>query len=139
VTNTLFEKAVFIDTSAFIELEINNKEAISCKNQIDQLSIPTYTTRLIIAETHKRLLFDHGNQKAFSFIANFLTSNIIVLNHDSTVDVSARDLILQYWDLDLTFCDAVSSVVMMNSGIYKTFTYDSHFQALGFVKIPPYY
>jgi predicted nucleic acid-binding protein len=85
------------------------------------------------------LLFDHGNQKAFSFIANFLTSNIIVLNHDSTVDVSARDLILQYWDLDLTFCDAVSSVVMMNSGIYKTFTYDSHFQALGFVKIPPYY
>ena len=140
VPQTLYETAVFIDTAAFIDIELQNSTAISCKEQIDSLAIPVYTTHLIVAETYNRLLYDHSNTIAFSFLKKLLNSKIVILEHNKEVSYLAKDLIKQFWDLNLSFCDAVSSVIMMNSGIYKIFTFDiSHFQALGFITVPPYY
>lgn len=140
VADTLYECAVFLDTSAFIEIEIGNPEAITCNNLISQNSIPTYTTPLIVAETYNRLLYDHGNNRAFSFLSGILLSDIHIIRHEKPEEVKAKDLIHQYWGLNLSFCDAVSFSVMLNLGIFKSFTFDiTHFQALGFITYPPYY
>lgn len=140
VPSTLYERAVFLDSSAFIELELQNPEAVDCKNQIDLNSIPTFTTPLIIAEAHKRLLYDHGIDSAFSFLSGILNSTTNIIRHDRQEDIIAKELIQQYWDLGLTFCDAVSFAVMLKIGVLCSFTYDrSHFQALGFITCPPFY
>lgn len=140
VPQTLYERAILLDTSAFIELHLRKPDALDCRKEIDFYRIPTYTTTLIIAETHRRLLYGHGKISAFSFLSGILVSNIIVIRHEKPDDAVAKDLVHQYWDLDLPFCDAVSFAVMLKLGIFKSFTYDcNHFQALGFVTYPPFY
>jgi len=140
VPQTLYECAVFLDTSAFIELQLHNPDALDCKKQIDSNLIPTYTTTLIIAETHRMLLYNHGKNLAFSFLSGIFTSNITIIRHDKPEDTVAKDLVHQFWDLGLTFCDAVSFAVMLRLGIFKSFTYDcNHFRAVGFVTYPPFY
>lgn len=140
VPQTLYEHAVFLDTSALIELQLQNPEATDCKNQIDLNFIPTYTTTLVIAETHRRLLYDHGKSLAFSFLSGIFASNTMIIRHDKPEDAVAKDLVCQYWDLNLPFCDAVSFAVMLKLGIFKSFTYDrNHFWAVGFITYPPFY
>jgi len=34
IPQTLYERAVFLDTSAFIELQLNKPDALDCKQQI---------------------------------------------------------------------------------------------------------
>jgi len=137
---TLYERAVFLDTSALIELALKNSEAINCKNEIDLYGIPTYTTTLVIAETHKRLLYDHGKDLAFSSLSATLAGNSIIIRQGKPEETVAKDIVQQYWDLALTFCDAFSFAVMLKLGIFKSFTYDAnHFQALGFITYPPFY
>jgi predicted nucleic acid-binding protein len=140
IPQTLYERAVFLDTSAFIELQLHNPDALDCKKQIDLYLLPIYTTTLIIAETHRRLLYDHSKHSAFSFLSWIFTSNITIIRHDKPEDSVAKDIVHQYWDLGLTFCDAVSFAVMLKHGIFKSFTYDCHhFRAIGFVTYPPFY
>ena len=140
VPQNLYERAVFLDTSAFIEIQLQNPEALDCKREIDLSFFPTYTTTLIIAETHRRLLYDYGKNLAFSFLSHILANNLTIIRHDRLEDSTAKDLVHQYWDLNLTFCDAVSFAVMLRLGIFKSFTYDcNHFQALGFITYPPFY
>lgn len=140
VPQILYEHAVFLDTSALIELQLQNPEATDCKEQIDLNLIPTYTTTLVIAETHRRLLYDHGKNLAFSFLSGIFTSNTMIIRHDKPEDAVAKDLVHQYWDLSLPFCDAISFAVMLKLGILKSFTYDcNHFRAVGFITCPPFY
>ena len=140
IPQTLYERAVFLDTSAFIELQLNKPDALDCKQQIDLYLLPMYTTTLIIAETHRRLLFDHGKNPAFSFLSWIYTSNVTIIRHDIPEDCVAKNLVYQFWDLGITYCDAVSFAVMLKLGIFKAFTYDcEHFRAVGFVTYPPFY
>lgn len=140
VPQAIYERAVFLDTSALIELQLQNPDATNCREQIDLNLIPTYTTTLVIAETHRRLLYDHGRDLAFSFLSGIFASNTVIIRHDKPEDTVARHLLRQYWDLNLPFCDAVSFAVMLKLGIFKSFTYDcKHFQAVGFVTCPPFY
>lgn len=140
VPQSIYESGVFLDTSAFVALALKNPEAIDCKNKIDLYRIPTYTTTLVIAETHRRLLYDHGKNLAFSSLSGILASNAIIIRKGKPEEISAKDIVHQYWDLDLTFCDAFTFTVMFTLGIFKSFTYDyNHFQALGFVTYPPFY
>jgi predicted nucleic acid-binding protein len=140
VPQALYERAVFLDTSALIELQVQNPEAIDCRRQIDLYHVPTFTTTLVVAETHRRLLYDHGKALAFSFLSGIFADSITIIRHDKPVDNCARDLVSQYWDLNLPFCDAVSFAVMLKFGIFRSFTYDcNHFRALGFITYPPFY
>lgn len=140
VPQSLYESAVFFDTSAFIELALNNPEAINCKNQIDFYRLPTYTTILVIAETHRRLLYDYRNRVAFSSLSSILSNNSIIIRQGKPEETTAKDIVHQYWDLNLTFCDAFTLAVMFKFGMFKSFTYDlNHFQAFGIITYPPFY
>ena len=140
VPQSIYQDAVFLDTSAFIELALKNPDALACESQIASYLIPTYTTTLIIAETHRRLLYDHNENLAFAFLSQVLSSNVNIIRHDKEADTRAKDILSQYWALKLTFADSVSFAVMLSLGIAKSFTYDNnHFQALGFVTYPPFY
>ncbi len=137
IPNTIYERAVFIDSSAFIEIWKKNTEATAFNSYIETDKIPCYIHPGIIFETHRRLLFDLNKQTAYDFLIKVFSSGIRIVNPCGSDYDDAKQLIGKYWDLNLTYCDAISFSIMKRLGIYKAFSYDkNHFLAIGFLVLP---
>ena len=129
-----------MDTSAFIELRRGNQEAILCDEAIRDRRLPIYVTSTVVAETHRRFLFDFGHGAARQFLDRARSGMFQIVRPTEADEVDAIQLLDRYADLHMTLCDALSMAVMLRIGIARAFTYDRrHFSAAGFVVIPPLY
>ena len=127
-----------MDSSAYIGFVERRLDALTCSTSLRSRRFPRYVTSLVIAETHRRLLFDHGYEAADRFLAATYGGEAIVVRPTQVDEVQAVRLIRKYSDLRLTFCDAISMAVMLRLGILRAFTYDrAHFWAVGFITVPP--
>jgi len=136
---TIYERAVMMDTSAFVAiLGEQQSESIHCRQSIQSKNLPVYVTSDVIVESHRRLLFDHGRQLGNQFLEEVYRSDIEVIRPREKDEQEAIQLIQKYADLDLTFCDAITFSVMLRLGIVRAFTHDrNHFWAVGFITVPP--
>lgn len=143
VPSTLYESAIFLDSSAVLEMVNNNNEALACAEAIDYKKLPVITTSVVITETHKRLLFDISQNVATSFLdriysGRLYSCSVKIIRPALEDETSAIKLVKQYSALKLTFCDALSFTIMLRLGIIRAFSYDRRdFEAVGFIVIPP--
>ena len=140
VPKTVYERAVLLDTSAVLELERQNREALACLHAIQFKKLPVYITSQVVTETHRRLLFDFGQNAASSFLGLVYSgsSGLNIVRPSEEDESEAIRLIRKYESLKLTLCDALSFAVMLRLGILRAFTYDrNHFWTVGFVVVPP--
>ena len=138
VAGTLYHYSVFIDTSAFLAKHEDRIRFIECFESIGQHNIPTFTTNLVLAECHLRLLQDINKDTALSFIKSQIVGDTKIIHPTIDDEKHAIEIIEKYLDLRLTMCDAVSAAVMKRIGIPNVFTDDRRdFQPLGFVVVPP--
>ena len=127
-----------MDTSAYVGFAEQRPDALTCNESLRSRRFPRYVTPFVIAETHRRLLFDHGYQVAERFLAVIHGGEATVTRPTHDDEADAVQLIRQYSALRLTFCDAVGMTVMLRLGILRAFTYDrAHFWAVGFIAVPP--
>jgi predicted nucleic acid-binding protein len=95
-------------------------------------------TSLVIAETHRRLLFDHGYEAADRFLTAVYGAEATIVRPTEVDEHEAVRLLRKYSDLGLTLCDALTVAVMSRLGIVRVFTYDrAHFLPVGLITVPP--
>ncbi|MGE5549771.1 MAG: type II toxin-antitoxin system VapC family toxin [Bacteroidota bacterium] len=99
------------------------------------------TTTLILAETHRLILYKLGAWAGTRFLAQIAKQveagflHVIEVSWAQIVD--ALCLLDKYKDLPLSLVDACSAVVMREGGIARYAGYDEHFRLLEFEQVQP--
>ena len=132
-----------MDTGALVALanrsDTNHTAAADCLQIIAQHRLPLFVSLPTIYETHHRLLFDLGPNRARRFLEavyDGLTNIVRTIDED---EKEARRLIDRYGALRLTLTDAVSMAVMTRLRIGACFSFDVHFLQAGYIRIPPFH
>lgn len=127
-----------MDASGYIALVEELQDALLCRASLQARRFPQVVTPGVVSETHRRLLFDHGRRAAWDFLVELYSSQTTIVRPDEHDERAAMRLIDKYADVRLTFCDALTSAIMLRLGAKRVFTYDrSHFWAVGLIAIPP--
>lgn len=96
---------------------------------------PAFITPLTIAETHGRILYDHGYARALKFLHKVTDGSIHVVDLQGQDFMKAIEIIARFPDQEISFCDSVTMAVMGRVGIRKVLTYDRHFGILNYTCI----
>ena len=136
----MHQERIFIDTGAWVALadedDAHHKNAISIFPSLLNTSEKLITSNLVIAESYILILKCLGHDAAISFLEKLNTSPRIIRTY-STADLEreAEKILKKYADQDFSYTDAVSFAIMKRHNITKTFSYDRHFQTMGFLKV----
>jgi predicted nucleic acid-binding protein len=133
-------QTLFVDTAAWIGLEVVNDQNHQAALQFRQRSGRTYrwvTTNWIIWETVTWLRRRVDHAAAVRFGERVLTSSRLdVVSVTSDHEASAWTIFRRYRDKDFGFVDCSSFAVMQALRIDVAFSFDTHFRQAGFPVLP---
>lgn len=133
----LYDRLALIDTSAVVALfDPSDQFHDEARDLYLAAELVWYTLNVTAHETFTRIRYDKGLPTAlerFDFLRN---GRFHVLTFDEDDEKRARHLLERYQDQAVSFHDALCAVAMLRAGIYKIFSFDSDFWALGFEVIP---
>jgi len=138
----MVSEMIFIDTSAFYALEvtsdINHKHARLLLNELRQNKYGTLiTSDYILDETYTLLRIRKNAITALSFLDKVLKSESIrVIWVDESIFRKAMQYAKKFKDLKLSFTDCTSFAIMELFNIKNVFAFDSHFNKVGFNRLP---
>jgi uncharacterized protein len=135
------QEDIFVDTGAWFALadedDIHHKDASSIFPVLLKTSKRLLTSNLVIAESYVLILKELGHNAAIDFLKGINGSpRIIRIHSTSDMEQEAEAILTKYTDQDFSYTDAVSFAIMNKQNIKKAFSFDKHFQTMGFVKIP---
>lgn len=133
---------VFIDTSAFLALYIQNDDfherAVDCLMFLNLNQVNFITSNFIIDETYTFLRSNWGKKTALGF-ADLLADNSQFIKIDR-VSIDDEKTAFKYFEtLDgrgVSFTDCTSFAMMKRIGIETAYTFDRDFERAGFKIIP---
>ena len=136
IGNSIFERGIFLDSSALISLYDNhNNQKENLRNIFNILILnkePLITTILVVSETQKRLLFDISYEASCNFLNDIFDGSVNLIESLNTYAPDAKRIIEKLDDQKLSFTDAISMAIMKEKRIYRVLTNDYHFSLLGF-------
>lgn len=136
---------IFIDTSAWIAIEdkrdVNHDAALEFKENIVSTRNRLITTNYVLDETYTLLLLDLGYSRAIRFkqgLDELVRRNLVIVDHiNSDIERTAWEVFAEFnKDKFWSFTDCTSKVVMERYSLTESFTFDKHFEQMGFVKRP---
>ena len=140
---TLYSRAVLLDTGALVALahsrDVNHQFAANCLLEIQRHRLPVFMTVPTIYESHKRILFDLGRQRARRFLSEIYDGSVSIVRTVEQDEIEAQSFLDQYADLTLTLTDAANMAVMARLKIAASFSFDKHYLQAGFIRIPPFH
>jgi len=130
-------KRIFVDTSVFFaladETDKNHQEAKKLSGKIRREKLEIVISDHILSETLTLIRRKMGFQKAL-LIGNKLfdskITNLIIIGEGMLKE--GWDIFLKYSDKDFSFVDCISFAIMKHEGIDTAFTFDRHFEQMGF-------
>jgi len=137
-------KQIFVDTSAWSAIadagDTNHEIALLHKDEIAERCL-LVVTNYILDELYTLMLMNQGYQDTVSFKGQLDTMIQTGVLHVVWV---TEDVATEAWkvfekynvDKEWSFTDCVSNVVMKQREITEAFTFDHHFEQMGFVKQP---
>ena len=141
VSDTIYKYSVLVDTGPLYALadsaDGRHLDARECLRKISTYRLPLYVTTLTIAECHRLILYQLGIQRGLNFLNNVYDGSINIIRLDTDDEDEARGMLQKYQDQSISFTDAGSLAAMKRLGIIKAFSFDWHFDILGFYRIPP--
>jgi uncharacterized protein len=135
-----FENAIIFDTSAVYAL-INTSDQYHKKAVEFYTCLPKDYTFVIINytkyESYTRIRYDLDFYKAMN-LYNCLcdTEKFFQIEVSINDENGAKQILTKYSDHKLSFHDAICANIMKKIGIFKIFSFDNHFNVLGFEVIP---
>lgn len=135
-------RAVFVDAAAWYAFtdvdDADHRRADRCFRRPTRQGQPFATSNHVVSETHTLCRRRLGAPLAREFLRRLqisgATQRIFV---QEAWEREAEGLLVQYEDQDFSYVDATSFVVMRRIGLREAFTFDHHFQVLGFNVIGP--
>lgn len=95
------------------------------------------TTDYVLDETVTLIKFAHSHETAMEFAEASLKSLILkIIFTDRNSFIRAFELFKRSRDKEWSFTDCVSFTVMKDVGVVDAFSFDSHFQQVGFRMLP---
>lgn len=148
--------AIFIDSGVFIALLVRSDDhhlrARELYTELVERRVPLVTTNHIVDETCTYLLYHYstGHQLALRF-GQFIREapsmcleeqarqktegGLIVLYASPAIEHAAWDISGRYETAGFSFTDCVSFAAMQALGIKKAFTFDKHYDTMGFTRL----
>jgi len=134
------EKEIFIDTSAFIAIkvedDINHKKAQQFLSVIKEKRLRLHTTNFVLDEVYTYFCKSHA---VAIEMAELIMDNPLILLHRVAVEDEKRavEILKTFKDKDFSYTDATSFAVMERLGINTAFAFDDHFTQYGkFIVVP---
>lgn len=132
---------VFVDTSAFIALhDASDRYHQAAKGfltaeRIRELNVQLVTTNFVFSEVYSYFCRTHAEAvRVGSYIRE--SKALRYIHADPAAEEAAWELAQKYRDKDFSFVDCLSFVIMSRIECCKAFTFDSHFQQMGFQMLP---
>lgn len=127
---------IFIDTSGFKayfdKKDENHEKALEMVERIEKEGHEIITTDYVFDETITLTRVACDLRTALKFSRMIAESNIVSLvNIDKEIFRDALKIFEKYSEVNLSFTDCTSFVVMKNHGIKKYFSFDKHFRIFG--------
>lgn len=135
---SFYEHAVFIDTSAILAL-FNTSDSLhkKAKDFFENIShIDWFVLNATIHETFTRNRYDRDLYSSLKIYDDLKGGKFHILRFEEDDENKARALLEKYHNKVLSFHDALCAAVMIRSGIYKIFSFDSDFWSFGFSVMP---
>jgi uncharacterized protein len=132
----------FLDTSALIALAFTaDQNHPAARRSYDQLRFSNalfVMTYFVFAETMIYLRRRASVQTAVKEGERLLqSSQVLIVEGNSQLHAVGWEIFKKYKDWkDLSYTDCMSFALMQQMGITRAFTFDSDFQAYGFISIP---
>lgn len=132
---------IFIDTGAFLARYVAKDEfhrkATSSWAMLEKSKDRLFTSNFVLDETFTLL----GRRAGYAFAAAraraILSSTAITILRPSKYDeIEAVKLFEKFADQSVSYTDCISFVLMRSNKIERVFTFDKHFEMVGFVIIP---
>lgn len=131
---------VFVDSSAYYAYVDRSegdryKQALVTAERFGLEGTDLYTTNYVVAETHALILNRMHRDYAERFLDRLYASATRAIQVTETDQVRARALIHRHHDKPYTLTDAVSFVVMRRLHLKVAWSFDHHFEDMGFTRI----
>ncbi|MDZ7362134.1 MAG: type II toxin-antitoxin system VapC family toxin [candidate division KSB1 bacterium] len=136
---------IFVDTGAWVALEdkkdTHHAVALQFKSELLATKNRLITTNFILDETYTLLLLDVGYGKTVNFkhaLDELIHHNVVVVFHITPdIEIEAWEVFKRFnQDKNWSFTDCTSKVIMERLGIVEAFSFDHHFEQMGFNRRP---
>ena len=132
---------IYIDTGAFLARYIGSdqyhQQAIGFWDQIRKRGESCFTSNFVLDETFtllgRRAGYDFAAQRAVNIYAS---KNLTILRPTQEDEMNAVGLFEKYADHHVSFTDCISFVLMRRNKIKRVFSFDNHFEWVGFKLCP---
>ena len=131
---------IFVDTSAWIGLEVANDQrhqpAIAFKQGLGR-AYRWVTTNWVVWETVTWLRSHAGHAAAVRFNENVRASTLLeLITVTAEYEAQAWELFKRYDDKVFSFVDCTSFAIMRAVRLTTAFAFDEHFKQMGFRVLP---
>jgi len=145
-SNVIYETHALIDTSAIFALkDPRDQWHLNARDFFLEYTpkLKWFSLNITAHESFTRLrLSKTGIFSVADSLESFLLAGLHPFSRlDFTWEdeLKASEILIKYGDHDISFHDALCASVMKRAGIYKIFTFDSHFEYMGFQLLPRRY
>jgi predicted nucleic acid-binding protein len=137
-------RPLFVDTGAlyarFVSDDDNHETAMSVFDGIRDGELPyrpLYTTRYVLSELTRLLLYRKGHEQAVTALRTVEGSAaFVVLSPTDEEYEQACERFAGYEDQEITLVDHLTGVMADSRDVERVFGFDSDFQTLGFDVVP---
>ena len=131
---------ILVDTGAWLALEDRSdqfhSQAIKIADSLKQKHIPWITSEYVFLETVTLIRFRVSHQAAILFGEAILQSRLVeVVEIDALLRQRTWQLFKQYNDKKFSFVDCSSFVLMQARNLKQVFSFDHHFDQMGFERV----
>jgi len=128
---------LFVDTSAWLALHDKNdqfhKQAVEKNFTIKKGRIELITSEYVLDESITLIRFRVSHEASVIFGESLFHSSIITIAYINTIErQKAWDFFKKYKDKEFSFTDCTSFIIMKTLNIKRAFTFDNHFNQIGF-------
>ena len=142
--NLMINRKVFVDTGGWIAClsrgDKNHDSAVSYLMELRKRQIPLFTSNYIIDETLTWFSYNNLHEKAVKVMDLWKEAE---KNHSLKVYWVEKDLTEEAWEIfykfsehKLSFTDCTSFAICKKNKIETVFSFDKHFNILGFLLSP---
>lgn len=137
MVGVVYDQLALIDTSAVIAL-FDPKDQFHQEARVffATADLMWFTLNATAHETFTRVRYSKGLATALGGFDFLRSGQFRLLPFDNKDEQEARHLLEKYSDQTFSFHDALCAVIMLRARIYKVFSFDSDFWALGFEVMP---
>lgn len=134
MVRSLTSSAVFIDTSAIIALRSpSDQYHTEAKGYFEKnAGVRWIVLNATTHESYTRIRYDQNYRNAISAYDWLKGRPFFNVRFESSDEEKARDILKKYNDQVLSYHDALCAAIMIRIGMYRIFSFDSHFWVFGF-------